>query len=137
MLFASKARRHVEKTSEFVEFFRSAEGRRVIFELAPDILVSSKLAPILNDVRVQLETLTAREIERFKLLLESLLKTEVSRFSYEIGQCKGQLAKSLKVAEDNVADTLKAAEDHFTNFLYSKQGRRLMLDLLIEALAGG
>ncbi|HMD64125.1 MAG TPA: hypothetical protein VKF83_09145 [Stellaceae bacterium] len=137
MLFESKARRHAKKTSEFVEFFRSAEGRRAIFELAPDILVSSKLAPILNDVRVQFEVLTAREMERFKLLLERILKTEESCFSYEIDKFKGHLAKSLKVAEDNFADTLKAAENHFTNFLCSKQGKRLMLDLLIEALARG
>jgi len=104
MLFRSKESRKAERNSEFVEFLRSAEGRRAIFELAPDILVSSKLTPILNDVQGKLEALTAGEIERFKLLLER---------------------------------TLKTAEDHFADFLRSQEGRQLMLDLLIAALAGG
>src|SRR5262245_41856257 len=84
MLFRSKESRATERRNEFVEFLRSAEGRRAIFELAPDILVSSKLNPILNDVRTQLELITATEIERFKLLLANSLGTAEIRFTDKI-----------------------------------------------------
>jgi hypothetical protein len=94
----------VEGRPEFVDFLGSAEGRRAIFALAPDILVNSKLSPILDDVRAQLTALAADEIAQFTLQLEKILDT---------------------------------AKDYLANFLCSQQGTRLLLDILIEALARG
>jgi hypothetical protein len=126
MLFRSKENRQAERKNEFTEFLRSAEGRRAIFELAPDILVSGKLSPILNNIRAQLELLTSAEIERFKLLLANALGTAEVRFADTIAQFEQQLDR-----------TLKATEDQFTDFLRSQEGKRLMLNLLIEALGKG
>jgi hypothetical protein len=130
MLFKSKKLRKDEaktkRKNEFIEFLRSAEGRRIIFELAPDILVSSKLTTILNDVRVQLETLSANEAERFTILLETASKTAEHRFSDEINQLNQDLAKKLTEVRNCLTD-----------FLLSQEGRRLKFDLLVEALAKG
>jgi hypothetical protein len=84
------------RTIEFAEFLRSAEGRRAIFDLAPDMLVNSKVTAILNDVRVQLEALAARETEAFTLFIETNLETGERRFTDEIAQFKQDLAKKTK-----------------------------------------
>jgi uncharacterized protein YjgD (DUF1641 family) len=126
MFFKSKESRQNERKKELEEFLRSAGGRRVMFELAPDILVSSKLTPIIDHIKVQMEALSHHQVERFTVFLEATLKAAENRLSANFDQFKEDLAK-----------TLEAVEVHIFDFLSSQQGRQLMLDLLIEALAKG